>query len=281
MQGSPVTCREESSAVFSWNERGYLRLEPVPARIKELSLAGKNVRTRSQDSGNITTDGAEVFESIEVDILAQLYDEGIEIVIPRHVRNNSTADYKVALNLGIAVADAVSAVVMQDKEQFLKYAKIIYDYGMILDVEETILGEYNRITSNVSSGKWQEVESLLYDLKDDITSELFKGDMKDSATLAMISGWMEGLYIVAKSLDRNFSEDASRLLRDRDFVRYLKAHLEKLDKDLRTKQEIIELLKILPKIDRVINQPPSYVYSKNDIREVIAAYEPLRKIFTD
>jgi len=279
MDGSPVTCMEESMAMFTFNERGFLRLEPTPARTQELSLAGNQVRKKVADAANLSEDGAAAFESIEVDILTNLFEQGVPIYVPEHAKNNATADYKVALNLGIAVADAVSSVVMHDKEKFLKFAKTIYEYGEILDVEETILVKYNRITSNVSAEKWDEVETLLYDLKDDITRELFAGDMRDSATLAMISGWMEGLYIVARSLDINFSEDASRLMRDRDFVRYLSDHLQRIDKDLRESREIKALILALPEIDKVINKPISYTYTRDDVREVIRIYEPLRRLY--
>ena len=152
--------------------------------------------------------------------------------------NTSTEDYKVSLNLGISVADAVSSVVNEDKTKFLEYADIIHDYGQRLDVEEVILDKYTDIKNAVSQGQWKNVEDLIYDLKDDITEELNKEEMdkKDEAVLAMVSGWLEGLYIVAKSLNKDFPEGAGTLLRNRDFVRYLSENLDTIDEDKKNKK---------------------------------------------
>lgn len=279
--GTPGFCLDEAASVFVMNERGYLRLEPAPAKIKELSLAGKDVRRKVQNSINAPEDNAEIFESIEIDILNNLHQAGIPLFTPAPRRNNSTADYKVALNLGIAVADAISAVVMRDKEIFKRYAKIIYDYGSILDVGDTILGRYNSITKDVSSDEWANVESSLYKLKDEITEDLFAGDMRDSAALAMISGWLEGLYVVAKSLDQEFYAGAGVFLRDREFVGYLNEHLKNVQAEMRDNLDVKTLLAVLPEIDKVINRPESYKYTKDDVKAIIAIYEPLRAIFVE
>jgi len=224
--------------------------------------------------------GAKLFESIEVETLNELHKLKVAVYLPDPARNTSTEDYKVSLNLGISVADAISSAVNKDKTKFLEYAKIIHDYGQRLDVEEAILGKYKEITDAVSQGQWKNVEKLIYDLKDAITAALNREDLdkKDEAVLAMVSGWLEGLYIVAKSLNKDFSEDAGKLLRNRDFVRYLSENLNTIDDDKKNKKEVKAMLDALPKIDEVINKPPDYIFTKDDAKRILKISEPLRKI---
>ena len=223
---------------------------------------------------------ARLFESIEADILKKLHQTGVTVFIPRPQTNSSTKDYKISLNLGVAVAGALASVVNHEKELFLKYAGIVLDYGERLGVEETILSKYNTMVKTASKNDWEEVERLIYDLKDDITAELHNDDLKGDAILAMVSGWLEGLYIVAKSLENDVSEDANKLLRNRDFVRYLTENMNFLDDNLKNKNEVNAVFSALLEIDKVIDKPVSYTYTKHDVKTVLKITEPLREIMT-
>jgi len=226
------------------------------------------------------SESARLFESIEADILNKLHKTSVTVFIPKPQTNSSTRDYKISLNLGIAVAGALASVVNHEKDVFLNYAGIVFDYGERLGVEETILSKYNTMVKTASENNWEEVEKLIYDLKDDITTELHNDDLKGDAILAMVSGWLEGLYIVAKSLESDVSEDANKLLRNRDFVRYLTENMNSLDADLKNKNEVNAVFAALPEIDKVINKPVSYTYTKHDVKTVLKITEPLRKIMT-
>jgi len=224
------------------------------------------------------SENARLFESIEVEILNKLHDSGVDVFIPAPKSNSSTQDYIISLNLGIVVADALASVVNKEKDIFLKYAGIIHDYGERLGVEETILSKYNTIKKTASENNWEIVENLIYDLKDDITAELHNEDMKGDAILAMVSGWLEGLYIVAKSLENYVSDDENKLLRNRDFVRYLNENMNSLDDDLKDKKEVKAVFSALPGIDEIINKPGSYLFTKNDVEKLLDIIEPLRDV---
>jgi hypothetical protein len=222
----------------------------------------------------------ELFDSIEVDILEKLQKLGVAVFLAEPEMSTSTADYKVALNLGVSVADAISSAVNKDQTKLLKFAKIIHDYGERLDVKSAILDKYNDLTKAVSNNQWDKVITLTNALKDDITTELKSSEMEknDEAVLAMVSGWIEGLYIVAKSLDKNFSEEAKTLLSERDFVRYLNQNLQSLTEDNKNTKEVKAILEALPKIDGILNKPLDYSYTIEDVRRILQISESLRII---
>lgn len=219
---------------------------------------------------------AKLFDAIDVETFSKLSALGVAPYVPALASTTTTADYKVALNLGIAVADALSAAVNKDKDAFLKLASEVHGYGETLGVEDAVLAKYTEITKATDQGDWKKVEGLIYGLKDDITEQLYKEDMKDAAILAMVSGWLEGMYVVSKSLEQNFNDKAAGLLEDRTLASYLNKSLADLGSDVQGKPEVAAIKAALPKIDDIINRPLNYKYTKDDAAQIAAVLGPLR-----
>jgi hypothetical protein len=255
---------------------------PVMAQKEELAAGQESQDPNpkplpSMDEGN-PSKAAKLFDAIEVETFSKLNKLGVAPYMPAPASTTTTADYKVALNLGIAVADALSAAVNKDKDAFLKLAGQVHGYGETLGVEDAVLAKYTAITKATDKGDWKELENLIYGLKDDITEQLYREDMKDAAILAMVSGWLEGMYVVSKSLEQNFNEKAAGLLEDRTFASFLNKSMADLGADVQGKAEVKAIKDALPKIDDVINRPLDYKFQKDDAAKVAAILEPLRQI---
>lgn len=231
-----------------------------------------------EELGLNPTKNAKIFESVEIEILFKLSSLGIPVEMPKPILNTSTSDYKTSLNLGLAVAGSLTSVVNKNTNIFTEYATNIHDYADRLGVENTILSKYSEMTSAVREGKWENVENQIYELKDAISERLYEEDMKNDAVLAMTSGWIEGLHIVAKSLDKNFSDNAKDIIADRDFSRYLTYHLDTLDKDIKNKKEVRVIYEALPKIDKLINKPVNYNFSQKEIKSILAITTEIRNV---
>lgn len=215
---------------------------------------------------------------IEIDIIEAIQESGLTLDIPNPEMSTSTSDYKISIKLGGAVTGIICSVMYQDKSKFLKYATIIHNYGEILGIEEIILSKYGAISRSASDGKWEEVKYILFNLKEDVSVELINEDMKDCAVLATTTAWLEGIHIVANSLDREFKKDILKLVYDRDFVEYLIESLHSVDEELKDKTEIKAFLDALPKIEKIINQPGSYSFTKEDVQKILDITLPLHKI---
>ena len=162
----------------------------------------------------------------------------------------------------------------------MKYAQIIHDYGEKLGVENAILNKYKILTEAASTGEWPRLIKLLYDLKDEVTEELYRADMKDEAVMALVSGWLEGLYIVAKSLENlvPVPEKVNSILGNRDFIRYLRDNLSDIKESYKIKRELKETLALLPEIDKIINKSREYIFTNDDVKQIIRIYEPWREM---
>ena len=216
-------------------------------------------------------------ESIEIDLLSSLQSSKVPPYLPKAQATGSTQEYQIALNLGIVVTDALSAIIGKDKAAFLQYAGMIKDYGKKLGVSEAVLGKYDQLADGANKGEWVKLETLIYEFKDAITGELNTKKKEGAATLSMVAGGLEGLYIEAKSLEKNFSKTAADFLHNPGLFDYLTKYMRSLDEGLQAKPEVKAIMASLPQIGKILNQPKTYEYSKRDVEELLKVLEALRQ----
>jgi len=231
-------------------------------------------------ANQVGSDVVALFEAMAADVFNDLQRLGVVVIVPELVSTASTFDYKVSLNLGIVVADALSSAINRDRDAFLARARLVHEYAQRLGVQDQVLRKYVELQHAVANSQWQQVERLIYALKDNISDELQRVEMTEYAVLAMVAGWLEGLHIVAASLTPNFPATANTVLRDRDFVRYLQQHLDALPADFQARGEIRAILEALPQIDRLINRDFDYVFSGDDAAQLLQLTAALRRALT-
>jgi hypothetical protein len=216
-------------------------------------------------------------EAVEIDMLDQLQKSKVPLYLPPLKATSSTQAYQVALNLGLAVTDTLAAIINKDKAAVTKGAGIIYDYAQKLAIPEGVLGIYGAITQAIDKGEWDKLGTLIYEFKDGITTELTQKKRNGEAMLAVISGGLEGLFILAKSLDDKFTPESSGMLRNAEFVKFQDMNIKSLPEDLKTKEEVKAMRAALPKIDKIVNKPRAYTFKQTDVKALVNICEPLRK----
>jgi hypothetical protein len=216
-------------------------------------------------------------DSIEIDILSNLQTSKVPPFLPKPQATGSTQEYQIALNLGIVVTDALSAIIGKDKAAFLQYAGMIKDYGKKLEVSDAVLGKYDQLVVEANKGEWVKLETMTYEFKDAITGELNTKKKAGAATLSMVAGGLEGLYIEAKSLEKNFSKTSADYLHNPGLFEYLTRYMRSLDEALKAKGEVKAIAAALPPIGKILNQPKTYEYTKKDVEELVKILEPVRQ----
>ena len=213
---------------------------------------------------------------MENETLGLLYNFGVAVYTPDAQLNTSTTNYKVAMNMGLAVTGSISCIKNKDEKRFLEFAQHILDYGERLGVSESILKKYNSITASVANGDWDKVEVLLFELKSDIFTQLSEEDLNDEAILVMVAGWYEGVFVVAKSLEKNHNKEASKILSKKEFGVYLVKNINKLSSTIRNKKDVAVLADMMPAISELINKNKSYAYTPEDVQLVIKITDRVR-----
>ena len=254
-----------------------------PAAYGQSVQHGKTKSTQQTSEGELSPvkenicKNPKLCESIEIDILSSLQTSKVPPFLPKPQAAGSTQEYQIALNLGIVVTDALSAIIGKNQAAFLQYAGMIKDYGKKLGVSEAVLGKYDQLAEVVNKGEWVKLETLTYEFKDAITGELNTKNKAGAATLSMVAGGVEGLYIEAKSLETNFSKTAADFLHNPGLFDYLTRYMRSLDEGLKAKAEVKAIMASLPQIGKILNQPKTYEYSKKDVEELLKLLEALRQ----
>jgi len=216
-------------------------------------------------------------ESVEIDMLGQLQKSKVPLSLPPMAATSSIQAYQIAINLGLAVTDTLAAIINQDKAAVTKGAGIINDDAKKLSISGPILGIYSMMPKPIDKGEWNKLGTLVYEFKDGIISELKLSNRNGEAMLATIAAGMEGLYILARSLEAKFSPDTAGMLRNTTFVKFQDINIKSLPADLKSKEEVKAIVAALPKIDEIVNKPKTYTFKQADAKALVNICEPLRK----
>jgi hypothetical protein len=200
----------------------------------------------------------------------------IPIYLPGLEPTTSTQDYKVALNFGIAIGDALACIYNEDQTALPRYIGMVYDYGKKLGITEAGLHKLGGITAAMNQGDWEKILQLSADFGNRLMEDLEKKGKKNELGLAILAWNLETIYITAKSVDNHFSPESAKLLRNFNSGGQEKAP-EPIPVDLQAKKEVKAIMASLPKIYKIVNRPENYTYTQADVKELISICEPLRK----
>jgi hypothetical protein len=132
------------------------------------------------------------------------------------------------------------------------------------------------LVAEANKGEWVKLETLTYEYKDAITGELNTKKKEGAAALSMVAGGLEGLYIEAKSMEKNFSKTTADYLHNPGLFDYLNKYMRSLEEGLKAKGEVKAIAGALPQIGKILNQPKTYEYTKKDVEELVKVLEPVR-----
>jgi hypothetical protein len=206
-----------------------------------------------------------------------LREAKVPIYLPELEPTTSTQDYKVTLNFGIAMVDALSCIYNQDQAALPRYMSMIYDYAKKLGTPKTVLNELGGINEARDRGDWGKVLELGNDFVNKVSNELEKAGKKDEFGLVLLAWNLEGLYITAKSVDNHFSPESAKLLRNADFAKDQEEALKLVSVGLQAKKEVKAIMATLPKINQITNRPENYLYTQADAKDLVSICQPLRK----
>ena len=187
------------------------------------------------------------------------------------VKYNYSSDYeenyKIAINLGVRVADGFMAIQAKDKKNIGEMFAVSKDLAENFGAKSSIFKTKEKILALVDGENWNELRTELDDLQLQI-----KGEMKryhpDFVTLASLGGWIEGLSIVSKALSENYSENASTILYQPRLIDHFLSKINNLDK-VNQNFDLVKELKIkLPELKKLTNVGLGNSISKENIARI-------------
>lgn len=233
-------------AVFSLG----LCLQPVSAAEKALTKAQTALENK-------------IYLPLQSVVDLSLDKLGAPLFLPVSQKISSTDVYKLALNLGMVTTDAIVALKNKDKAMFEKHAGLMYDYAKRLNLNKNILNTYKEMQEPLAKSQFAQLEKIMKNMREQMATEMNQSYRKEQARLAYVAGWVEGLYIASKSIEKKYSAQRSEVLFQRaPIVGQLISHLKALSPRLQQRKDVVALNHALPQIKKILEQK---TYSHKDI----------------
>lgn len=132
---------------------------------------------------------------------------------PNFEKSDYPDDLSKVSNLGVRLAVAFVAIMAQDYESVEKAAKVSAELSSGFSVSSDIKSKAEEARDLAKAGKWEDVNSKLDLIAQDVAKELKTGAHKSEATMSFATGWLTGLNIISSALADNYSEEAATLIR--------------------------------------------------------------------
>ncbi len=181
---------------------------------------------------------------------------------------------QIALVLGTLVADGYIAVEAQDGQSVKNIGKEIINLAKKLNVSQSVLGRGNSINDFAENNDWNALREELEATQNEVKLDMF--EQKDSylVTLVSLGAWVRGTELVSGLVERNYTPEAARLLRQPAIIEYLLEQIGSLPQNMRDDPLIANLRATLEKsLGFVKAQTPT----KENVTELHAAMSSIAR----
>ncbi|MCK5760182.1 MAG: hypothetical protein KAH33_02740 [Candidatus Delongbacteria bacterium] len=163
---------------------------------------------------------------------------------------NYAENYKIALNLGVRVAQGFIAIQAEDRKNTGEMFSVSRDLAENFGANSEMFIDKDQISNLLNEGKWMDLRGILDGIHLEIKIEMKKYD-PDYVALASIGGWIEGLDVVTKALLSNYSEDASTILYQPELIEHLSSNILNIKEINKNNPEVQLINKEMPKIQKL------------------------------
>ena len=192
------------------------------------------------------------------------YSSFVELNRQRNYRNYN----KICLNLGLLIADAAVAIKEEDSKLFKKILPKMMSYSTSLGIANKVRKDIDAIENLILRRKWKKISSRLDILHYKIREILKEYKSGEKVILISLGAWVEGLYILSKSLLHNYSLENAKLLRQPGVIKFFNREL--IGGSFKnTNDKVLKLIKsYLPQIGKIIDVKRGVPVSKKAVNSL-------------
>jgi hypothetical protein len=132
---------------------------------------------------------------------------------PNFEKSDYPDDLSKVSNLGIRLAVAFVAIMAKDYESVEKAAKVSTELASGFTAATDIKAKAEEAQEAAKNEKWDEVNTKLDLIAQDVAKELKTGAHQEEATMSFATGWLTGLNIISSAVAQNYNEFAALFIR--------------------------------------------------------------------
>jgi hypothetical protein len=171
---------------------------------------------------------------------------------------------QIALILGTLVADGYIAVEAQDSQGVKNIGKEIINLAKKLNVSQSVLGRGNSINDFADNNDWNALREELEATQNEVKLDMFEQKDNSLVTLVTLGAWIRGTEIASGLIERSYTPESARLLRQPAIIEYLLEQIDTLPQGMQEDPLVSKLREALEKShDFVKAETPSMEDIKN------------------
>ncbi len=185
----------------------------------------------------------------------------------------SRDDYKdtkvmLPVMMGLRMSDGVLSIMARDVELLNKSAADIEFMADKLGVGGGQLKRATRVKAFANKKDWNRVFLELGYLQKDIMATMAQEGNRDRRAILISAGWIEGAHMMSSVISRQYTPEASSLLREPLLVKQMLSDLGELDADKKSDKVIVDMVSVLKELLVIIDVPLHGSISKEKIEKM-------------
>jgi hypothetical protein len=181
---------------------------------------------------------------------------------------------QIALVLGTLVADGYIAVEAQDGQGVKNIGKEIINLAKKLNVSQSVLGRGNSINDFAENNDWNALREELEATQNEVKLDMFEQKDSNLVTLVSLGAWIRGTEIASELVERSYTPEAARLLRQPAIIEYLLDQIGSLPQAM---QEDLLIAKLRGTLEKSLEFVKAETPTKENVSQLHAAMSSVAK----
>jgi hypothetical protein len=152
---------------------------------------------------------------------------------------------RIALLLGVLVADGYTAVEAQDGQSVKNIGKEITAQAKKLNVNQSVLGRSNSINDFAENNDWNALREELEATQNEVKLDMAEQSDDRLVTLVSLGAWIRGIDIASRMVHDDYSRETAALLRQPAIVEFLVAQIDGLPESVRGEPLVVDVRQCL------------------------------------
>jgi hypothetical protein len=188
---------------------------------------------------------------------------------------------RMALVLGILVADGYIAVEAQNSQAVKNIGRDIINLAKKLNVSQSILGRGNSLSDFAGNNDWSALREELEATQNEVKLAMAEQKDRDLVILVTLGAWIRGTDVTTSFVSRNFSPQLAELVRQPAIVQYFLDQIAELPENTRTDPLILSTQAGLSEILGIVIADPAQPLSEAAVGWLAAITSGLVNLICD
>jgi hypothetical protein len=178
---------------------------------------------------------------------------------------------QIALILGTLVGDGYIAVEAQDSQGVKNIGKEIINLAKKLNVSQSVLGRGNSINDFADNNDWNALREELEATQNEVKLDMFEQKDSNLVTLVTLGAWMRGTEIASGLIERSYTPESARLLRQPAIIEYLLEQIDTLPEEMQEDPLIAKVRAALEKSRDFVKAETPSMENVKDLHETMSS----------